>query len=202
MTGTKSLAKVGGWGGPWVELEKPKPPKVANVQEYWEHRPPVLSLRCRYWVRQIVVVGWRPSRRISCEGYHGSAEWYGVYLWEYLNVVYPLLHALERTQYVATAMVATMWPAETGLGWVRAQVGLDGVRGKWTCAPGGSDPVVTEMVFAERPGGEVTLRQMLHRAVSLTSGDVLEAVAPLRVVLAEVSPRHLAFGVTLQEALA
>lgn len=42
--------------------------------------------------------GWRPNRRLRSMGYHESAEYFGVYIWEYLNVLYPLLVELEGKQ--------------------------------------------------------------------------------------------------------
>lgn len=99
--------KTGGWGGLWVVLEKPKPPRVDDVELYWaEGGPAVLSARCAYWVRQIQA-GWRPSRRIGGEGYYGSAEWYGIYIGEYVTVIQPLLSRLwsERVEGSAGAGV-------------------------------------------------------------------------------------------------
>lgn len=78
--------------GPWITLD-PKPPKVNDRYRYWVERPPALSSRCVYWVRQIMR-GWRPNRRLSCLGYDEKAGWFGVYIWELLNVLGPLLAAL------------------------------------------------------------------------------------------------------------
>ena len=93
MTGA---AKTGGGGGLWVDLEKPKPARVANHYDYWAEEPPEISLRCQYWLRQIDR-GWRPNRHISCHCYDCSAEWYGVYIWEWLNLIYPKLSSLPGT---------------------------------------------------------------------------------------------------------
>lgn len=85
-------AKTGGDGGIWVGIESPKPPRVDDHYRYWGSPPPEPSERCRYWLRQIER-GWRPNRRIATEGYDAAAHWYGVYLWEYLNVLCPALGA-------------------------------------------------------------------------------------------------------------
>jgi hypothetical protein len=85
--------KTGGWGGTWVVLDSPKPPKVANYEEYWSEAPPQLSARCMYWLRQIHR-GWRPSRRIP-DCYCCGSEWYGVYIWEYVNAICPLLDIMR-----------------------------------------------------------------------------------------------------------
>ncbi|MBY4212880.1 hypothetical protein HQO42_14920 [Rhodococcus fascians] len=84
--------KTGSGGRPWIELESPKPPPVQDEQSYWMDAPPEPSERCRYWVRQIEA-GWMPNRSVSGNGYHGSAVWYGVWIWEYLNVLYPLIES-------------------------------------------------------------------------------------------------------------
>ncbi|AYR03084.1 hypothetical protein KNU21_gp20 [Gordonia phage Nordenberg] len=80
--------KTGAQNRPWVAIEKPKPPPVDDEMRYWGERPPELSERCRYWIRQFDL-GWRPNRRIQTLGYHSSADWYGVYIWEYLHVIAP-----------------------------------------------------------------------------------------------------------------
>jgi hypothetical protein len=88
--------KTGGWGGPWVDLEKPKPPKVDRYL-YWIDPPDVRSERCEYWLRQFDR-GWRPNARILGEGYDATAEWFGVYMWEYLHVLSPRIGELRRAE--------------------------------------------------------------------------------------------------------
>lgn len=85
-------AKTGGGGGPWVPLERPKPARVADHYAYWLEKPPAESERWAYWLRQIER-GWRPSRSIWQLGYDSSTQWYGVWIWEYLNRIYPALDA-------------------------------------------------------------------------------------------------------------
>lgn len=82
--------KTGGWGGTWIELEKPKPPRVGESDQYWSEAPPEISERCNYWARQIER-GWRPNRHIP-DCYCCFSEWLGVYIWEYQNVIQPLLN--------------------------------------------------------------------------------------------------------------
>lgn len=88
--------KTGGWGGAWVALERPKPPRVDDRYLYWTDPPPEPSPRCSYWLRQIDR-GWRPNRAIEGHCYDCSAEWYGVYIWEYLNAIGPRLDELRRS---------------------------------------------------------------------------------------------------------
>ena len=83
-------------------MGKPRPPRVANVSEYLSHPPPALSARCRSWCLRFEE-GWRENRRIGEMGYHCSAEYYGVYIWEYLHVLRPWLKALEERGAVAMA---------------------------------------------------------------------------------------------------
>lgn len=80
--------KTGGCGGPWIALEIPKPPRVSDRYMYWIEPPPELSARCLYWLRQIER-GWLPNSSIAAMGYDQTAQWFGVYLWEYLNVLCP-----------------------------------------------------------------------------------------------------------------
>jgi hypothetical protein len=60
------------------------PPRVKDVTEYWTKPPPEPSARLLYW-RERFAKGWRPNIRIAKMGYHEKAEFYGVYIWEYLN---------------------------------------------------------------------------------------------------------------------
>lgn len=87
--------RTGTEGRPWVELERPKPHPVADRYLYWSDPPPRLSEACLYWTRQIVR-GWLPNRRIGSYGYDTSAGWYGVYIWEYLNVIYPMIDSKRK----------------------------------------------------------------------------------------------------------
>jgi hypothetical protein len=187
-----------------VELERPKPPRVRDEQGYWTRQPPVLSARCTYWVRQILR-GWRPPRRVACLGYHGATVWYGAYLWEYLNVLFPLLHALERSQYVAAAHDGRPWPAESGLGWTRAMVGRDGAGGAWEFARGDrglGSGIVNEVAFAEEPGGPVTFSWPTPRALTFVVGDLVAVSVPLDVVIVEAARKrpHMPMRVTVEEA--
>lgn len=61
-----------------------------RVTDYWEDLPKQLTPKCQLWVKRINE-GWRPNRRISSLGYHESAEFYGVYIAEFLQVISPLL---------------------------------------------------------------------------------------------------------------
>jgi hypothetical protein len=66
-------------------------PRVHDVATYWESPPPERSARCIEWVEKIQS-RWKPNRRIRGMGYHEAAEWFGVYIWEYLHVIRPLLY--------------------------------------------------------------------------------------------------------------
>jgi hypothetical protein len=67
------------------------PPRVQNIEDYWTSPPPARSKRCEYWIRRINE-GWTRNRRISAMGYHESANFFGVYIWEYLHVLSPRLN--------------------------------------------------------------------------------------------------------------
>jgi len=72
----------------------PAPPRVDNIQRYRSDPPPEHSRRCLWWVNRILNEGWRGNSRIHGLGYYASAEYFGVYIWEWLNVLYPLLERL------------------------------------------------------------------------------------------------------------
>jgi hypothetical protein len=82
------MGKTGTGGSPWVVLETPRPPRVADHYAFWRDPPPMMSARCWWWLRQIQR-GWRPPRRVRYMGYDSTAQWYGVFMWEYLNLIYP-----------------------------------------------------------------------------------------------------------------
>ncbi len=79
------------------EIIPPRPPKVAAHYTYWNNPPPSQSPRCSWWLSRIAA-GWTPNRRIRTMGYDESSEWYGVYIWEYLNRICPALVEQEILQ--------------------------------------------------------------------------------------------------------
>jgi hypothetical protein len=84
------IQNTGSRGREWVEFDCPRPPAVDDRYQYWGEPPPERSPRCEWWVRQIEQ-GWRPNRRYLREGYDSASELYGVYIWEYLNVIRPMV---------------------------------------------------------------------------------------------------------------
>lgn len=70
------------------------PSRVDSVTAYWTEPPPETSQRCLLWQKRIRA-GWRPNRRIRGLGYHEKAEFFGVYIWEYLNVLSPMLSRFD-----------------------------------------------------------------------------------------------------------
>jgi hypothetical protein len=73
------------------------PPRVDDDERYWADPPPELSPRCVWWVERIKA-GWRPNRRIGSMAYGERTSFHGVYVWEYLNVLAPLLRQLEDAE--------------------------------------------------------------------------------------------------------
>lgn len=69
-----------------------KPPKVDDVTRYWMSPPPELSPRVQYWLKRISDGTWKPNRWFETEGYHNRVEHLGVYMWEYFNIIYPILY--------------------------------------------------------------------------------------------------------------
>lgn len=66
-----------------------------DIYEYWSDPPPEPSPRLALWISRLKN-GWRPNRRIGTMNYTESAEFFGVYLWEYLNIIYPSLYKQEE----------------------------------------------------------------------------------------------------------
>ncbi len=69
-----------------------RPRAVEDVEQFWIEPPLFRSSRCEWWVKKIEA-GWRPNRRISMMGYYESARFFGVFIWEYLHVIAPMLEA-------------------------------------------------------------------------------------------------------------
>lgn len=88
---SRTKVKTGGMNTRWVEFDGPKPPAVEDHYAHWNDPLPVRSERCRWWEHQIAR-GWRPNKYLRREGYDTSSQRYGVYIWEYINVLAPTLH--------------------------------------------------------------------------------------------------------------
>jgi hypothetical protein len=69
-----------------------KTARVLGVEAFWERSPPERSPRCAEWL-ELYAAGWRPNRRIRSFGYYDAALFFGVYIWEYLHVLSPVIHA-------------------------------------------------------------------------------------------------------------
>lgn len=72
-----------------------KPPRVHDIELFWQQHPKQLSDRCKFWLAEIKA-GWKPNKRIRALGYYSSARWFGVYIWEYLNVINPILYGTSE----------------------------------------------------------------------------------------------------------
>ena len=77
-----------------------KPTQVEDRYAYWMEPPPEISARCQWWMARIEA-GWYPNNRIRTFGYDEAAVFYGVYIWEFLNVIAPLLRRRRDLQAVA-----------------------------------------------------------------------------------------------------
>ena len=76
----------------------------------WGHKPPAVdpdafrltpplipSPRLAYWLRRLDEDSWRPNKYFH-RGYEGDARWCGVYIWEWLNVLSPVITAERWTR--------------------------------------------------------------------------------------------------------
>jgi hypothetical protein len=86
-------------------MQPPTPPRVTDATEFWQSPPPEPSPRLVYWQARIEA-GWMPNKRIRAMGYHEAAEFFGVYIWEYLNVLAPLFSAPDVSSGAAVSSPA------------------------------------------------------------------------------------------------
>jgi hypothetical protein len=68
-----------------------KPPAVDDIQRYWTGPPPEPSQRCTYWQRRYREGSWKPNKHLLLQGYYGCSSWLGVYIWEWVNVLWPTI---------------------------------------------------------------------------------------------------------------
>lgn len=83
---------------------------MIDIEAYWVEPPPGPSDRLRFWLEKFRE-GWRRNRRISSMGYYGSAAFFGVYIWEYVNVIFPRLCELEANPAASDRTVDETWLA-------------------------------------------------------------------------------------------
>lgn len=85
------------------------PPPVDDRYRYWNERPPEFSARCLYWIDRLNDFGhpnsydWRDVQALmpdgGCAGYDGNAEHFGVYMWEWFNIIYHILnHVIDSAR--------------------------------------------------------------------------------------------------------
>lgn len=78
--------------------EPPAPQRVTSIETYWQESPPEMSARCRWWIQRISLRGWRRNARVATLGYYGSAQYFGVYVWEWIEILSPLLLGIEAKE--------------------------------------------------------------------------------------------------------
>lgn len=83
--------------------ETPMPSPVADRYEYWSEPPPVLSDRCLWWLDRLNSRQWSTAELDAelpetCHGYDTSAQLFGVYLWEWSNILW---HVVGNRRYWA-----------------------------------------------------------------------------------------------------
>jgi hypothetical protein len=78
------------------------PPRVTDHYRYWQSPPPQLSDRCLAWADRFRR-GWRPSRRFRRDAYANKVYYLGVYFWEWLHYLSPLLDELTAADRLPTS---------------------------------------------------------------------------------------------------
>ncbi len=71
-------------------LPEPQPSAVTDVFDFIDRQPPGRSARCEWWVQRISL-GESPDWEIRTSWCAEAAERLGVWVWEYVNVIYPLI---------------------------------------------------------------------------------------------------------------
>jgi hypothetical protein len=66
-----------------------KPKSVEDITAYCSDPSPARSARCDYWL-YMFAQGWKRNRRLSRMGYYESANFFGVFIWEYFNILMPV----------------------------------------------------------------------------------------------------------------
>lgn len=80
-----------------IMMKPAAPPRVptADQQEFWTKPPPEPSARLGWWLDRIAA-GWVGNKRVRIMGYDAAASYFGVYYWEYLNVLSPRLQQAQE----------------------------------------------------------------------------------------------------------
>ena len=66
-----------------------KPPAVDDFARFWADPPPEQSERLTYWLRRLDEGSWKPNKYLAMLGYWPSSDWLGIYIWEYINILWP-----------------------------------------------------------------------------------------------------------------
>lgn len=74
------------------QRDKIAPPRVDDVEKYYLKLPSEISPRCAWWLKRIEA-GWVGNRRTGDNGYYDAAEYFGVYISEYIQLIMPALAA-------------------------------------------------------------------------------------------------------------
>ncbi len=87
----REVARFGGWGlvPPWDRVKMPPVPKDFDIYKYTNVPPPVNSPRLLPWIKRIQM-GWSFPKHVKYEGYSTKTQYFGVYVWEYQNVLSPM----------------------------------------------------------------------------------------------------------------
>lgn len=70
-------------------MSRPTRPDRVDEYRFWGNAPDVPSPRLCYWLDRIAD-GWTRNRRIASLGYAEASRFFGVYIWEWSNVLWPI----------------------------------------------------------------------------------------------------------------
>ncbi len=75
-------------------IEKATADDPGDIYKYMSEPPPKPSPRLEAWKWRFSI-GWRLPKSVRCRGYSDVTGYLGIYVWEYRNVILPLLESLE-----------------------------------------------------------------------------------------------------------
>lgn len=76
-------------------MKPTRPPRVRDAEEFRDRPPPEASSRLLHWFREFQAGRWVENRRFRREGTVTKALILGIYVWEYLEIVSPMIDLLD-----------------------------------------------------------------------------------------------------------
>lgn len=104
----------------WVGLQVEGMPPPVDRYEYWGEAPPEFSERCIWWLHYLADNDLSLTELCDltpfAAGYDDSAEAMGVYMWEWLHILYHVVANKKavRKHYGDVVVPSSPWPLVDG----------------------------------------------------------------------------------------